>query len=293
MSLQGSLKHIQLHDVIQLVSVSGKSGLFHLKKGNEEGKIFLKKGNIVHAEVGQIKGEEAIYTLAVWSDGEFYFEPDVECQEETIKKSNTNLLMEAARRLDEWKVLTKKIPSLKMIPQFKPQPLTSKAHIHLNTGEWLILSKINGIRNIEEIAKEINLSPFDTSKILYGLITNNLIELKEVVPQQEEIKEKKEEKIVEEAEGVQQTQEAITEEAEKNSGKSEKEKIFALLEKIKDISEQILGKQYEKAKVEIENGKGMDAIKETITHIARASSILKGPSTTELLLDQIRKLKIN
>jgi len=302
MSLQGSLKHIQLHDIIQLVSVSGKSGLFHLKKGNEEGKIFLKKGNIVHAEVGQIKGEEAIYALAVWSEGEFHFEADVECQEETIKKSNTNLLMEAARRLDEWKVLTKKIPSLKMIPQFKPQPLTSKAHIHLNTGEWLILSKINGIRNIEEIAKEVNLSTFDTSKILYGLITNNLIELKEAAPQkQEEIKEKQEEKIIEEAEKVQQTQEAITEEAQKVSDKSEKEKIFALLEKIKDISEQILGnqgkavilKQYEKAKIEIENGRGMDAIKETITHIARASSILKGPSTTELLLDQIRKLKIN
>lgn len=304
MSLQGSLKHIQLHDVIQLVSVSGKSGLFHLKKGNEEGKIYLKNGNIVHAEVGELKGEEAIYTLAVWSEGEFNFEPDVECQEETIKKSNTNLLMEAARRLDEWKVLTKKIPSLKMIPKFKPQPITSKAHIHLNTGEWLVLSKVNDSRNIEEIAKEINLSTFDTSKILYGLITNNLIELREPsMPVEEELKEKKEEeeKASEESKEMPQAQVAIKEEVEKTSGKIEKEKIFDLLDKIRDISEQILGnqgravilKQYEKAKMDIESGKGMDAIKETITYIARASSILKGPSTTELLLDQIRKLKIS
>src|ERR1044071_4044432 len=118
MSLQGSLKHLQLADVIQLISVSGKTGMFHLKKEEHRGQIYLKDGNIVHAELDDMKGEEAVYELAIWNDGEFHFEPDVEPATRTISKSNTNLLMEAARRLDEWRVLSRKIPNLDMVPEF-------------------------------------------------------------------------------------------------------------------------------------------------------------------------------
>lgn len=343
MSLQGSLQHIQLHDVIQLVSVSGKSGVFHLKKENQKGKIYLKNGAIVHAEIGNIKGEEAVYTLAVWSEGEFYFEPDITPQEETIKKSNTNLLMEAARRMDEWRILIKKIPSTVHIPEFKPQPLTSKTHIHLNTGEWLILSKINGQKNIEEISKELNLSTFDVCKILYGLITNNLINLKEptkakpipppqaseteVITEQtdgestlkeetkkenqetsnnkeDQFQELDEESLRQQVPFSDERKEEISKAADKvnepASAFTEKEKALIMLNKIKEISEQILGnqgklivmQQYEKAKAEIEKGKGAEIIRDVITHIAKASTILKGPSTTELLLEQIKHLKI-
>ena len=327
MSLQGSLHHIQLHDVIQLVSVSGKSGIFHLKKGNEQGKIFLKGGNIVHAELGAIKGEEAVYTLAVWSEGEFYFEPDTEPTEETIKKNNTSLLMEAARRMDEWKILSKKIPSFSMIPEFKPQPLSSKAHIHLNTGEWLILSKVTGTKTIEEISAETNLNIFDLCKILYGLITNNLIQLKTSTPPQDEPqpqelstkppeavttihtteKPAEQEKITSTAEPEKVSEKAFHElEAPEVTGQEfsrqpehENEKLLLLLSKIKEIAEQILGnqgkaiasKEFDKAKGEIENGKGMEALNDAITQIARATTILKGPSTTEMLLEQIKLLK--
>lgn len=323
MSLQGSLQHIQLHDVIQLVSVSGKSGIFHLKKGTEQGRIYLKNGNIVHAELGSLKGEEAVYSLAVWAEGEFYFEPDTEPAEETIKKSNTRLLMEAARRMDEFKVLSKKIPSFLMIPEFKPQPLSSKAHIHLNTGEWLILSKVNGVKSIEEISLETNMNIFDLCKILYGLITNNLIQLKQPPPSEapQLMKEKsihKEEPVhsheykkfeTKTAQDAQHKPQRMDEpsfheiEAPEVAGqefsKPENEKLLLLLNKIKEIAEQILGnqgkaiisKEFEIAKGEIEKGKSMEALNNAITQIARATTILKGPSTTEMFLEQIKMLK--
>ena len=323
MSLQGSLQHIQLHDVIQLVSVSGKSGIFHLKKGTEEGRIYLKNGNIVHAELGSIRGEEAVYTLAVWAEGEFYFEADIEPSEETIKKNNTSLLMEAARRMDEFKVLSKKIPSFSMIPEFKPQPLSSKAHIHLNTGEWLILSKVNGIKSIEDICSETNLTIFDLCKIFYGLITNNLIQLKQPplseIPQQikTESTSKEEPASAHEKEKIEKKQghdalltpEHLKEasfheiEAPEVAGQAfsrpENAKLLLLLNRIKEIAEQILGnqgkaiisKEYEIAKGEIEKGKSMEALNNAITQIARATTILKGPSTTEMFLEQIKLLK--
>ena len=101
MSFQGSIQELPVPDIIQLVSVSGKTGMFMLVRGPERGYIFLKNGRIVHAELGSLSGEEAVYALAIWNQGDFKFEPGAASEIKTISKSNTNLLMEAARRLDE------------------------------------------------------------------------------------------------------------------------------------------------------------------------------------------------
>jgi Domain of unknown function (DUF4388) len=281
MSLQGSLKHLQLADVIQLISVSGKTGMFHLKKEEHLGQIYLKDGNIVHAELDEIRGEEAVYELAIWNDGEFHFEPDVEPAVRTISKSNTNLLMEAARRLDEWRVLSRKIPNLDMIPEFVVDQGSDRGQIQLNTHEWLILSKINGKQDIRTIAQAANVAVFDICKVLYGLVTHGLVALKE--PPVEPVK------TATESASAQTTEKSVN-----------KENLLVLLDKIKSIcnatlgkqAEAVVDKQYQKARTDIEHGAGMGAIQEAVTQIAKASQILKGPSTTETLLDQLKTLKL-
>src|SRR6266571_9185917 len=178
MAFQGSLKELPLPDIIQLVSVSGKTGKFTLSRDHDRGYIYLKNGQMVHATVGDLVGEEAIYALAIWNQGEFQFNPSEEPDRQTITKSNTNLLMEAARRLDEWRVLSKKIPSVDLVPEFVVQE-SREGQINLNTSEWLILSKIDGQRSVKAIAQASGLSVFDAAKMLYGLITTNLIRLRE------------------------------------------------------------------------------------------------------------------
>ena len=75
MAFQGSLKELPLPDIIQLVSVSGKTGRFTLTREGDRGLIYLKGGQMVHASVGDLVGEEAIYALAIWSSGDFQFTP--------------------------------------------------------------------------------------------------------------------------------------------------------------------------------------------------------------------------
>src|SRR5262245_51958469 len=178
MAFQGSLAELHLPDIIQLVSVSGKTGVFHLTDGALRGEIYLNEGRIVHAEMDEQRGEEAVYALAIWRQGEFRFDPGPPTEQQTITKSNTNLLMEAALRLDEWRVLSKKVPSVDLIPEFVVQE-NREGQINLNTVEWLILSKIDGNRSIKGIAGAANLSVFDAAKMLYGLIATGLIRLRE------------------------------------------------------------------------------------------------------------------
>ena len=252
--------------------------MFHLKKDELVGQIYLKDGNIVHAELDEIKGEEAVYELAIWNDGEFNFEPDVEPGVRTVSKSNTNLLMEAARRLDEWRVLSRKIPNLDMIPEFIVDQESDRGQINLNTHEWLILSKINGKSDIRSIAQASNSPVFDICKVLYGLVTHGLVALKEAP----------------------EPSSAPVVPVSASSSTVSKENLLNLLEKIKSTcnttlgkqAEAVVDKQYQKAKSDIEHGAGMGAIQEAVTQIAKASQILKGPITTEMLLDQLKTLKL-
>ena len=114
---QGSLEEVKLPDVIQLMSVSAKTGCFVLNRGEDEGHIYLENGQIVHAVYGELLGEDAIYSLAVWNSGHFQFKMGLNASKKSITKPNTKILMEVARKLDEWRVLSKKIPSLDLIPE--------------------------------------------------------------------------------------------------------------------------------------------------------------------------------
>ena len=178
MAFQGSLAELHLPDIIQLVSVSGKTGVFHLTDAAHRGNIWLNEGRIVHAETEDLYGEEAVYALAIWRAGEFRFEAATAAPRQTIQKSNTNLLMEAARRLDEWRVLSKKIPSVELVPEFVILE-NREGQINLNTMEWLLLSKIDGERSVRQIAAAAGMGVFDAAKLLYGLVATNLIRLKE------------------------------------------------------------------------------------------------------------------
>jgi hypothetical protein len=303
MAFQGSLAELHLPDIIQLVSVSGKTGVFHLVDGHLKGQIYLQEGRIVHATLDEVTGEEAVYALAIWNKGDFKFEPAPPSEIKTISKSNTNLLMEAARRLDEWRVLQKKIPSVEMIPEFVVQE-SREGQINLNTSEWLILSKIDAHRSVKAIAQASGLSVFDASKILYGLIATGLIRLRE--------------RPAGPAGGAAAAAPAAgAATAKPRTGTfpampaghaaapappppaAVSPELMTRLIKVRDVCNHVLGavgesvvnKHYVKAKSELEHGAGAEAIEEAINQIARATSILKGPSTTDALLEQLKTVR--
>ena len=60
MSLQGSLSELPLPDVIQLVSVSGKTGAFEVQSDDAEGKIYLRDGQILEQQTGLPAGRSGV-----------------------------------------------------------------------------------------------------------------------------------------------------------------------------------------------------------------------------------------
>ena len=282
MSFQGSLRELHLPDVIQLVSVSGKSGCFKLVRGSDTGLIYLEGGRIVHAVVAKLTGEEAVYALATWDDGTFRFAPEEATPSRTITKSNTNLLMEAARRMDEWRVLSKRIPSLDRIPKFQV-PEGKQGQINLNTQEWLILSKIDGKSSIEEIAERINFSTFEVAKLLYGLVTMGLIILAEPAL---------------EPAGAPAGDGGLEPMSPIPSTIDVQKELLVLIQKLRQEAQTSLGqtgwpvvlRAYRRAKEELEVGKGTQAIQDMCAEILTKAVDLGGPETQRQLAERFRDI---
>ncbi len=255
MALQGSLSDIALPDVIQLVSVSGKTGVFTLSGDGADGKIFIKGGQITDAVAGKLGGEYAVYEMAGWHKGQFIFTAGIESERVTVNKSNTSLMMEAARRLDEWRVLQRKIASMDLVPYFLPRE-PGQDQITLSPQEWAIVTKIDGQLSIAKLGDVAGLPAFDVCKVLYGLVTSGLIALRSP-----------EEKAVQ----------AVPVPPSPRS-------LLALAENVRKLADESVGlsgsiaieKQYRIARAEIEAGGGVNSVSSLVDRLARAISLLEG-----------------
>ncbi len=101
MELWGNLKDFSLPDVIQLVGFGRKSGVLGVEHKGTAAKLYFQEGNVIHAEMGSLTGEDAVYMLFRLGEGEFRFKADLKPPTQSIFMDPTNLVMEAARLLDE------------------------------------------------------------------------------------------------------------------------------------------------------------------------------------------------
>jgi predicted regulator of Ras-like GTPase activity (Roadblock/LC7/MglB family) len=67
------------------------------------GVIFFRDGDVVHAEQGNLNGEEAFYAVMGWAGGTFRSEPKISTTSRTIDQPLGFLILEALRRMDEAK----------------------------------------------------------------------------------------------------------------------------------------------------------------------------------------------
>jgi len=97
----GTLKNIQLNDLIQMCCLSASSLCMRVSKGQRQGTIFIVDGEIVHAACEDMVGEDAFYQILGWQTGSFESIEVSTTPQRTINKSYHFLVMEAARRVDE------------------------------------------------------------------------------------------------------------------------------------------------------------------------------------------------
>jgi predicted regulator of Ras-like GTPase activity (Roadblock/LC7/MglB family) len=99
--MKGNLHDMAVADLIQHVCRDRKTAKVSIRISGRQAVLFFEDGNIVHASLDDMAGEEVIYEILRWEEGSFEMEIGVKPPAKTIEKSWSSLLLEGARRLDE------------------------------------------------------------------------------------------------------------------------------------------------------------------------------------------------
>ena len=143
------------------------------------GELLVEHGALTREELHQYvrrQIEEAVYFLFTWMQGTFNFEADVHPEEQDLLVSINpeSLLLEGARRMDEWNLVEKKIPSFDLVFELD-RSRVDRTDVELTEEQRTVLDLVDGQRDVQSIVEESGLVEFEVGKALYGLLTAGFV----------------------------------------------------------------------------------------------------------------------
>ena len=182
--LSGSLEDMGVVDLLQTFEVSRKSGIARINDGRRETRVYFRDGKVVDAELGQLRGEEAVYRALIWISGTFEVEFCPVAREDIIPTSTQGLLMEGMRRVDEWGRLLEQLPSLKTIFEVDHEQLVERLNEipdELNG----ILRLFDGKRTLIHVVDESPFEDLSTLSTITKLYFEGLLVIGQAAPDED------------------------------------------------------------------------------------------------------------
>jgi tetratricopeptide (TPR) repeat protein len=138
------------------------------------GEILVEQGALTREELQdyiRLQVEEAVYYLFTWSQGTFNFEAGVRPEHEDflVRINPEYLLLEGARRVDEWGLIQKKISSFDLIFAVDSGHV-GQSDVTLSAAQRGLLPLLDGTRDVQQVVEESGLGEFEVGQALYGLI---------------------------------------------------------------------------------------------------------------------------
>lgn len=172
----GLITEKQLRQALGLQKIQKKE-----KANRKLGQILIDEGYVGESALEAFIAEQiadALFELFRWEDGQLRFEPDEYCADEDIglTVSVETLIADSQKRLDQWKRIREKIPSMDTRFAMAGGPGEKSIEIHLKPREWMILCYLHGGRSVAELVELTGYNDFDAAKTLYGMYAQGLIE---------------------------------------------------------------------------------------------------------------------
>jgi len=153
--------------------------------GRRIGELLVVAGAITERELRtQVRAhiDEVVFTMLGWSEGYFIFEecaPEAIPRETDLRISVEHLLLEGARRIDEWSRIQTRISHLGIIPRLAPPVSEEPGSLSLTPFEWRVLAAADGERDVQAIAVALGKPEFDVARALFGLASAGVVLLRD------------------------------------------------------------------------------------------------------------------
>jgi CheY-like chemotaxis protein len=97
----GRLSEMNLIDWMQSLEQGRKTCALVVRSSNEQCTLYFSEGQVTHATCGGLTGDQAVFKVLTWADGEWELDFSKTSSDRTTTRSTQGLMMEGLRLLDE------------------------------------------------------------------------------------------------------------------------------------------------------------------------------------------------
>ncbi len=141
-TLAGTVDHLSLPDLLQILSMNGRDGVVYLQEGEEEGEVHFENGNVVHAWAGPVAGTKALYRLLTWKTAAFRVMPrDGISQIKSVNRQISAVVMDGMVSVDEWNRWKDLLPDLANVLRVNGEKRATLSADNVSESEFEVLSR--------------------------------------------------------------------------------------------------------------------------------------------------------
>lgn len=100
-NVTGRLSEMSLLDWMTSLEQGRKTCALVLSSGNDKCMVYFTEGQVTHAAYGDLKGDQAVFKVLTWTEGDWELDFSKTAGERTTTMSTQGLMMEGLRLLDE------------------------------------------------------------------------------------------------------------------------------------------------------------------------------------------------
>lgn len=123
--------------------------------------------------------EAIIYSLFLWRSGQWKLEPHEDPVDEDImlNLSTADIILEGTRRMDDIDAMRRDVGNSNGMLRHSENPLLLYQKISLTPSEGFVLSRVDGVSTVADIAAISPLGEEETIRCIYGLVSAGVLEI--------------------------------------------------------------------------------------------------------------------
>jgi DNA-binding response OmpR family regulator len=190
-TFEGDLADITVLDLLQTIDRENQTGEIRFEREDEEATLVFRDGDVLDAVCGKLQGEEALYRVMLWPEGEFVVEyrEQIEAPEHIASDIDT-LMMEGVERLEEWDRHVERLPSFERV--FESDYRRMPDFLETVPEEVARVARLfDGVRTLREVVDASPVDDVTAVQIIARIFDEDVLE--DVTPEETSEREESEE----------------------------------------------------------------------------------------------------
>ena len=181
MILNGDLRDFHLPDLFHLIVSGRHSGTLTITDGADTRILAFQGGQPTYGALRH-RGEapvpvsscqevmEGLCELFCWQEGRFTFDQRLQPPDGGVQLdcSSEQMILRGCRKVDDWSIIQQLVPSADTIFEMGPG-YDRLERLALTSTEDEVVAAVDGVKDVATIARELDLTLFETSRALYCL----------------------------------------------------------------------------------------------------------------------------